>query len=537
MPEADREPIRIRFGGGRNTQALSDEVGETECVEGENFVLTQNSNIMKPRGPLEIVGTAPNGEEIRGFAQLQKQDGTLSTLVQAGTGLYEWDGTASGFTLKLTVNSQALLRGPLEANFTLDEEVIITDLNKVEFVKTWDGTTVSDMTTGLSPNDFYAKYCVVEDDRAIFANVKTTADTPHLVVISEVENKNALTNKRPASANSESDSVFLPVPNLEPINGLTSGFGRVVLSTDRKVFYLTGSSAKDYDVTALYDGSGVSGGEGLINIGNDILIPGQGAINTLRATDTFGDVSTDDLSQEIFDEISAEDEWQAAYNPLNQRVYLIPESANKCHVLHKFIIDRATAVTGSRLTTRQRTSPWTKYTTKLNFGFSTSCLWRMKDPIDGLLKVYCGDSSGNVYQFEGDGSLDGAVNDIAVFRESRSFSVAGGQLHDLKGYVKYRRPSTQQQLTLTMQYSGDAVYSETVTIDMQGLLEGSFFGGDVYFGGDFYFGSAESIRPFKHQFEAPGSATDASVKIAVDATDDFGIEEVALLVSASEARP
>ena len=52
---------------------------------------------MNERTGLSVIATVPNGEPIRGIAQLIGADGNLSTIVQAGGTVYSWDGTATGF--------------------------------------------------------------------------------------------------------------------------------------------------------------------------------------------------------------------------------------------------------------------------------------------------------------------------------------------------------------------------------------------------------------------------------------------------------
>ena len=129
----------LRFGSGLSSTASIDEIQLVECTAGKNFSLSLDNSHLKPRKPFVKVGTVPNASEITGYAQLHKQDGTLSTLIQAQDKVYSWDGTT--FTEEATVSSGSKLRGSLEANFTLNDEVIITDLTKTEPVKVWNGTT------------------------------------------------------------------------------------------------------------------------------------------------------------------------------------------------------------------------------------------------------------------------------------------------------------------------------------------------------------------------------------------------------------
>ena len=56
----------------------------------------------------------------------------------------------------------------------------------------WDGTTLSDVDftdeDDVSYSPFKAKYCIIQNERAIFANVvdKVATDLPHMMVGSKV---------------------------------------------------------------------------------------------------------------------------------------------------------------------------------------------------------------------------------------------------------------------------------------------------------------------------------------------------------------
>ena len=157
MPE---QPIVLTFGGGLNARKRIADVQIDECVESSiNFDLDSQQKALNRRRPFDLVSTAPNGSEIRGFAQMIRRDGTVSTLVQAGGAVYSWNGDQT-FVQVGTVSAAARLRGPREHNFTLDEYVIITDLTKTEVVKQWDGTSFIDLPHDLG-GDLFAKYCRV----------------------------------------------------------------------------------------------------------------------------------------------------------------------------------------------------------------------------------------------------------------------------------------------------------------------------------------------------------------------------------------
>src|SRR5690242_15269983 len=118
--------VTLRFGYGLNTRASEDEIDPREASAGQNFILDLENREFRNRPPFDLVSTAPNGGSIDGFAQLLKADGTTSMLIQAGTTVYKFDG--STWTSVGSVASGTRMRGPLSANWTLADKVIITDL-------------------------------------------------------------------------------------------------------------------------------------------------------------------------------------------------------------------------------------------------------------------------------------------------------------------------------------------------------------------------------------------------------------------------
>ena len=126
--------IVLKFGGGLHTRASEDEIDAREASAGQNFLLDIENRELRNRPPFDLIGTVSNASEIRGGGSLLKSDGTVSTLFQAGTAVYEWDGLTA-FTSKGTVNATAKLRGHWRThNWTLDDKLLLTDLSFVEFI-------------------------------------------------------------------------------------------------------------------------------------------------------------------------------------------------------------------------------------------------------------------------------------------------------------------------------------------------------------------------------------------------------------------
>ena len=117
----------LGYGAGINSRASEGQIDPLECSSGENFVIDPGNSEFRPRPPIDLVSTTPNGAEIRGFVTLKKTDNTVTMLVQSGTNVYKWDGAT--YSLVGTVSGSAKLRGPREANWALDDKVIISDIN------------------------------------------------------------------------------------------------------------------------------------------------------------------------------------------------------------------------------------------------------------------------------------------------------------------------------------------------------------------------------------------------------------------------
>ena len=519
--------IRLRFGGGINKAGSEDAIKDTEAVFGQNFDIEREGLAFRRRKPFDLKATATNGAQIHGFAQYEDADGTLSTLIQAGTAVYEWDG-ASTFTSRGTVSASARLRGPLSANMVTQGEVLITDLALQENVKTWDGTTFADLSHNLGSGvNFKAKYCVVDNERALFANCNDGTSLPHLLVGSERDNPNNLTvTNRPASSLNEQDPFFLPMPDLRPINGIVAAFSTVAISTTQGTWKLDGASAKDYAMNPLHPGSGADGDEGLIYIGNDIAIARQGAIDTVFATERFGDVATDDLSRWVHPLVIDSGDWKATFNSRTQKAFFNPADESLLWVLHKPVLDRTTRQV-LRRETADDVSPWARWKTAHDMGFSTNVMWTMKDPQTGLLQTYMGGPNGEIFQLDGDGSQDGGTSDVASERTSRLFPAPKLENFNIEGYVSYRRRSNET-LNLTVQWNGETVEDVEISVALDGTDDQPVYSGGAYYSGSSYYTAKFSDRRVRDNFSVSGQASDFRIKTRVEGSQDFFIEEVVL---------
>lgn len=513
------DAIILKFGGGVHSRASEEEIDPRECALGENFQLDQENRQFRPRDPFDLEGTAPNGLPIRGLGQLQKADGTLSTLVQAGDAVYSWSGS---FSFVATVSPSARLIGRLEQNWQLDDILILTDLSLLEPVKQWDGTTFQDMPHNLT-GDFIAKYCFVSNERVFFGNVISNGvATPHMLVGSKRGDNELLSvNDRPSSALAEDDPFFLLTPDLRPINGLVEGFQQIVMSSkEGSMWILSGESSKDFRIDELYPRSAASSDRSLAWVGNDILYGRQGRIESILATERFADVQADDITVPVADQVSSFTGWTTVYNSRLQRIYLFPEGQPEVWVYYKDLIG-------------QEISPWSKWTTGHAFNFEQTAVMNMYDYADGLEYVFMGDASGNFYKMEGTPNQGDANSaSIKATRLSRLFEAPGGaQAFNIEGWVDYRR-NEAATLVLSFEFAGENVYTEAIQISIPAITNRPVYGGGSYYGGSYY-GAPFAGRIAREKFSPPGRSNLFQVRATIEGTKFFEINQIGLRFQAA----
>jgi len=509
---------QLTFEGGLNEQDIS-LVQKEECIEGYNFELGSKNTHFNPRKPFDLLGTATNAGQINGFIQLIKNDNTETTLIQADDTVYSWDGT-TGFTSEGSVSSSSRLRG---VTWTLGGYSVIVDTAKQTVVKTWDGTTFSTLTTGLTPATLYAKYALVHLGRVWLFNVKTTTDTPHLLVVSAFEDPTSYDvalRAQDASFTTGEEAFFMVTPDLNPINGVSLFFDTIVISTAGGYLWrLTGVDATSFAWEPFYSGSSAIGTETMLNIGDDVVyMKKDGVIESFRSTQTFGDVKTDDLSRWIRDTTSGSTDCITVYDQSRQKVYFFV-STNKVLVLFKEMLP-------------YNMSPWSVYKTSNSSGFTTAAAAYLREPgtdETGNYFVYWGDDSGNIYQLEGTGDGDAGTDAIETSRKTRYIDDIEGynpELMQLSGRVEFRRVS---EVDLIMDFEWADDYSiNRCTVPLSGPSSAdtaTYWGGSAYWNGAFYWneGFQLSLRTSTRGFSPVGRGPGFYLTTSVQSTQTFDI--------------
>ncbi len=518
----------IKFGGGVNPRRSEDDIDPREASEGGNFDLDVENANFEPRRPFALRGAVPSGRDIRGFAQVVQQDGTISSLIQAGEDVYTWDG-GSTFTLVGTVDPLSQLRGHRHHNFILDDAVLITDIALKSEVMNWDGVNFSVHTTGFS-DPFKAKYCYVEDNRAWFANVISGVggiETPHMIVASERENAEVLSVANvPSSSLGDGDAFYILTPDYRPLNGMTGGLNRLVFSSKRGNMYsLTGTSSKDFAIQSLYNDSAATGDEGLVFAGNDFIYGRSGFIESLAGSERFGDIDNDNVSRQIENIIEEYDEFRLVYNQRRKKLFVLPNGSDTIYVFHKPLYDKL-AKDVTLLKQGAEVSPWVPWTTDHPAGFEPSCIWSMLDPVTGLEEVFFGGKDGSLYQMDGEKGLgDGGTTAITSRRVSKTFVGITGQMFDISGWARYRS-GMDAVMDMKFRTGGKQSKETPVKPTIPDSVRAWYFGGDTYFGDDTHWNSVNRGRMREVEFSVGTISSELQVDITVQSKLDFSIAEI-----------
>ena len=511
--------MRITFAGGINENA-SQSINEQECASGRNFELGLNISHFKPRRSFNLFATAPVTTNVTSIMQLVKRSGTVSTLVGAGTAVYTLS-SAPAFTSVGAMTAGSKLR---DTYWPLDDYLIITDIQKTTVVKKWDGTTYGTLTTGLG-TDLYARYGKVWNGRMWLFNVKTTTDTPHLMVASEFEDPTSYdTSARSPQVTSfatGNEAFYMLTPDLRPINGVEVIQNQLVISTESgRLYKLTGTDANDYQWEPFYLGSAAIGTEALVNIGNDVAYLKQGgAIDLLSATQNFGDVRADDLTRWIQTSSSGITDAIAAYDQQRQKVYWFTQNDTGTDGT-VFVLFKDILPTGL--------SPWSIYKTDHASRFLTSAVKYMYKPGTTEYYVFWGDSAGHVFYMDGADEGDGDTADEISTSRTTKLIDADATANVLIGSVRYRRLN-EVSLSIKVEWAEDLSES-TATVQLKGQTEGSVFvwGGGSYWGAGSYWGSVTTSlrRPSGRSFSHVGYGPAFTVTASVTSEKEFHVDHL-----------
>lgn len=293
-------------------------------------------------------------------------------------------------------------------------------------------------------------------------------------------------------------------PDLRPINGVAQTLaGDLIVSTQEgALFKLTGTSPATYKFVDFFPASNAVGTEAMVSMGNDIVYMRQGgSIDTLVATQNYGDVAADDLSRWISKTVAGLTESITVYDQNTQRVLFFV--SGKVLVLFKDILYGG-ALVGEK-GERARVSPWSVYRTLDSGTFNTAAAKYMRRPGSSLYSVYFGSSDGRIFDLNGSGLAgDAGSSAIQLIRKSRLITEADGinlMRHVPRGRVQYQRLN-QVAFNIEMDWADEYVAS-TASLILKGSPAGNtgaFYGGAYYYGGTTYYSQGFSfLNKISHQ--------------------------------------
>jgi hypothetical protein len=349
-------------------------------------------------------------------------------------------------------------------------------------------------------------------------NVTTATDTPHLLVASKFEDPTSYDTTLRASSTTFSatggvEAFYMLTPDLRPINGACLYYDKLIVSTEGgKLFVLTGTNSTNYAFDDFYPKSNAVGLESIVSAGDDVYYMKQGgAIESLKSTQKFGDVETDDLSRYIMNTVAGISSCMTIYDQQRQKVLFFV--SGKILVLFKDFIYEGALIDDKG--TKAKVSPWTVYTTQLSSGLTPAAAKYLRIPSGTNYTVYFGDSAGKIYDLNGTGATgDGGTASIVVNRTTRIIDGRDGlktMNHVTHGTVEYARIE-QVSVSITLDWS-DEYSSSTASVLLAGATaanSGVYYGGSYYFGGANYYSQGVSFlnrishKNFSHVGKGPG---------------------------------
>jgi len=509
--------MKFTFGGGINE--LNDiAISPSEAISGQNFELGLGNTKFRPRPPFDLLGTATNTSEIHGIHQLIERDNTKTTLIAAGTAMYTWDGTTFTATSPVaTVNANSEFHHVGWDLGATDRELIICDRTLNNVLLKWDGASLNVLGHGLGV-DFYARYAEVANGRVILGNIKTaTTEIPHMLVLSAFEDHETYdTSKRSGDGSFTTglEAHYILTPDLRPINGMIQFKRTLIISTEGgRLYELVGDDSTNYKFEKFYSGSAAVGYDSFVNANDDVFYIRQGGvIESLRATVSYGDVGTDDISLPIRKTMKNNTGGRIVYDQTNRKVF--------------FFLGGQVVVLFKDLITSDE-SPFSIYKTTHTSNFTTKAAEYMEYPGSSNKTVLFGDSTGNIYDMNGIGIAgDAGTDSIQTIRKLALQDFNYDQI--LAGRVYYRR-SLECELSVTLEW-GDENATTSLLIPIKGRVGASninYFGGGKYFGDGDYFGEGDPVgNPVSKGFSAVGKGSSVFAEFQIDTVGNFEIDYI-----------
>ncbi|MBY0451221.1 MAG: hypothetical protein K2X01_11415 [Cyanobacteria bacterium] len=277
--------------GGLNLRASERSLLPNEALDLMNVELTKNGGVLKSNGYIRI-NTAPisGSPKITGMFYYVKANGAKYTLVTAGTGLYLLGNDGS-----LTQVYSSLANG-IPCFFATFNDVCII-VNGVNHPLVYDGTTVTNLpnwttieTTG------YPSLVEVWKNRLWLSG---NPEKPYRLYWSEPGNHGGWTTAGGAG------SVDVNRNDGQKITGIKTYFDSLAIYKERSIHQLIGDAPpgtggpNEFRLRPISTDIGCVAPKTIINVGNDQYFLAEDQVASLKTTNAFGDVNTQNISYKI----------------------------------------------------------------------------------------------------------------------------------------------------------------------------------------------------------------------------------------------
>lgn len=413
--------------GGLNLRASERSLLPNEALDLMNVELTKNGGILKSNGNIKANLSAIAGNpKITGMYQYIKSDGNKFLLVSAGTGLYILGNDGS-----LTQVYNALSNAAACSFATFNDVCII--VNGANHPLVFDGFTVTNLPNWTTIETAgYPSLVEVWKNRLWLAG---NPQKPFRVYWSQPG-----THSGWATANG-AGSVDVNRNDGQKVTGIKTYFDSLVIYKERSTHQLIGDSApgsggpNEFTIRPISTDIGCVAPKTILNVGNDQYFLAEDQIASLKTTNAFGDVNTQNVSYKI--------------QPLLTRV-------NRAAVQEAFMLHH-----------RGKDQLWIFYPDGVSsqnnrvviydYGLSA---WTQRDGItasDGVMiegKPYTGSYDGNIYQQDFGGSYNGSP--ISAYYKT-----------PWNGFGDYKRTKRIRSVDLTVLQYGNWNLDVKTTLDYQ----------------------------------------------------------------------
>ncbi len=277
--------------GGLNLRASERSLLPNEALDLMNVELTKNGGVLKSNGYIKAsLAAIPGNSKITGMFQYVKSDGNKFLLVTAGTGLYTLGNDGS-----LTQVYNSLADGAACFFATFNDVCII--VNGANHPLVFDGFTVTNLPnwTKIETAGYPSLVEVWKNRLWMSGNLLKS----YRLYWSEPGNPSGWDTTKGAG------SVDVNRNDGQKVTGIKTYFDSLVLYKERSTHQLIGDSPpgsggpNEFRIRPVSSDIGCVAPKTILNVGNDQYFLAEDQIASLKTTNAFGDVNTQNVSYKI----------------------------------------------------------------------------------------------------------------------------------------------------------------------------------------------------------------------------------------------